>query len=71
MTFDDIVSDYIRAYRDRARKWRSSVASGAGRLVFTGRRCVSFLAGSGIAQYLIPKKLPELAEERLQVLREV
>ena len=70
MTFDDIVSDYIREYRDDARaemdtfrreRNRTSAIRRAARCEFPdGKRHPH--------QYLIPRRLFEFAEERLQAV---
>src|SRR5207245_2234970 len=68
VTFDGIVSDYIREYRDDARAemqtFRREKSRGAA--IRRAAQC-EFLDGKRHPhQYLIPKRLLTLAEERLQ-----
>jgi hypothetical protein len=68
MTFDDIVSDYIRNYRDAARAEMETFRRERNRAAAIRRAALCELPDGKRHphQCLIPKRLLELAEERLQ-----
>jgi len=68
MTFDEIVSDYVRKYRDAAREEMDDFGHERSRASAIRRAALcEFADGKRHPhQYLIPKRLLELAEERLQ-----